>query len=131
MRFPSLSFPDIHARLWRRQIAQMLCCAYWRVDLAKYSQAQGRTWREYPRGNIDYAGLPDVRLRLEQQIPFSASLTFEQSCSEVDGDGASMAGMCAHPRWPMCRDQKHCDYRLRSISFTVARAAGAVAKQRN
>ncbi len=31
-------------------------------------------------------------LELEQQLPFSASLTFEQSYSEVDGDSASMAG---------------------------------------
>jgi Lon-like ATP-dependent protease len=30
-------------------------------------------------------------LELEQQLPFSASLTFEQSYSEVDGDSASMA----------------------------------------
>lgn len=34
-------------------------------------------------------------LQLEQQIPFSASLTFEQSYSEVDGDSASMAELCA------------------------------------
>ena len=34
-------------------------------------------------------------LPLEQQIPFSASLTFEQSYSEVDGDSASMAELCA------------------------------------
>jgi predicted ATP-dependent protease len=33
-------------------------------------------------------------LELEQQ-PFSASLTFEQSYSEVDGDSASMAELCA------------------------------------
>ncbi len=33
-------------------------------------------------------------LQLEQQIPF-ASLTFEQPYSEVDGDSASMAELCA------------------------------------
>ncbi|EBU2835449.1 Lon protease family protein [Salmonella enterica] len=32
---------------------------------------------------------------LQEQIPFSASLTFEQSYSEVDGDSASMAELCA------------------------------------
>jgi Lon-like ATP-dependent protease len=35
------------------------------------------------------------QLQLEQQLPFSASLTFEQSYSEVDGDSASMAELCA------------------------------------
>jgi len=34
-------------------------------------------------------------LQLEQQIPFSASITFEQSYGEVDGDSASMAELCA------------------------------------
>ncbi len=34
-------------------------------------------------------------LELEQQLPFTASLTFEQSYSEVDGDSASMAELCA------------------------------------
>ena len=34
-------------------------------------------------------------LELEQQLPFSASLTFEQSYGEVDGDSASMAELCA------------------------------------
>ena len=36
-----------------------------------------------------------AELDLDQQIPFSASLTFEQSYSEVDGDSASMAELCA------------------------------------
>ncbi|MEA1064684.1 Lon protease family protein [Erwinia sp. HR93] len=34
-------------------------------------------------------------LDLDQQLPFTASLTFEQSYSEVDGDSASMAELCA------------------------------------
>ncbi|MGK2889125.1 MAG: AAA family ATPase [Candidatus Malihini olakiniferum] len=34
-------------------------------------------------------------LDLEQQLPFSASLVFEQSYSEVDGDSASLAELCA------------------------------------
>lgn len=34
-------------------------------------------------------------LELEQQLPFSASLVFEQSYSEVDGDSASLAELCA------------------------------------
>ncbi len=33
-------------------------------------------------------------LELEQQLPFSASLVFEQSYSEVDGDSASLAELC-------------------------------------
>ncbi|VFP87893.1 AAA family ATPase [Candidatus Erwinia haradaeae] len=34
-------------------------------------------------------------LKLEQNIPFSASLVFEQSYSELDGDSASLAALCA------------------------------------
>lgn len=34
-------------------------------------------------------------LDLDQQLPFSASLTFEQSYGEVDGDSASMAALAA------------------------------------
>lgn len=52
-------------------------------------------------GNIHAKGMMVMqaflrsRLQLEQQLPFSASLTFEQSYSEVDGDSASMAELCA------------------------------------
>lgn len=52
-------------------------------------------------GNIHAKGMMLMQaflmaeLDLEQQIPFSASLTFEQSYSEVDGDSASMAELCA------------------------------------
>lgn len=52
-------------------------------------------------GNIHAKGMLIMQaflmseLQLEQQIPFSASLTFEQSYSEVDGDSASMAELCA------------------------------------
>ncbi len=35
------------------------------------------------------------QLKLDQQIPFSASLVFEQSYSEFDGDSASLAELCA------------------------------------
>ncbi|MDF7761131.1 Lon protease family protein [Kosakonia cowanii] len=52
-------------------------------------------------GNIHAKGMMIMQaflmseLDLDQQIPFSASLTFEQSYSEVDGDSASMAELCA------------------------------------
>ena len=52
-------------------------------------------------GNIHAKGMMIMQaflmseLQLEQQIPFSVSLTFEQSYSEVDGDSASMAELCA------------------------------------
>ncbi|EKM7177196.1 AAA family ATPase [Cronobacter sakazakii] len=52
-------------------------------------------------GNIHAKGMMIMQaflmaeLDLEQQMPFSASLTFEQSYSEVDGDSASMAELCA------------------------------------
>ncbi len=50
----------------------------------------------HAKGMMIMPGVPDVgELQLEQQIPFSASLTFEQSYSEVDGDSASMAELCA------------------------------------
>lgn len=51
-------------------------------------------------GNIHAKGMMIMQafllaaLRLEQQLPFSASLTFEQSYSEIDGDSASMAELC-------------------------------------
>ncbi|HBT3292794.1 TPA: Lon protease family protein [Klebsiella aerogenes] len=51
-------------------------------------------------GNIHAKGMMIMQafimseLELEQQLPFSASLTFEQSYSEVDGDSASMAELC-------------------------------------
>lgn len=34
-------------------------------------------------------------LELDQQLPFSASIVFEQSYGEVDGDSASLAELCA------------------------------------
>ncbi|AFJ47564.1 AAA family ATPase [Shimwellia blattae] len=52
-------------------------------------------------GNIHAKGMMIMQaflmseLQLEQQIPFSASITFEQSYSEVDGDSASLAELCA------------------------------------
>ncbi|EOC1317529.1 Lon protease family protein [Cronobacter turicensis] len=52
-------------------------------------------------GNIHAKGMMIMQaflmaeLDLEHQMPFSASLTFEQSYSEVDGDSASMAELCA------------------------------------
>lgn len=52
-------------------------------------------------GNIHAKGMMIMQaflmseLQLEQQIPFSASITFEQSYGEVDGDSASMAELCA------------------------------------
>lgn len=36
-----------------------------------------------------------AELELDQQLPFSASLVFEQSYGEVDGDSASLAELCA------------------------------------
>ena len=52
-------------------------------------------------GNIHAKGMMIMQawlvaeLGLEQQLPFSASLVFEQSYSEIDGDSASMAELCA------------------------------------
>lgn len=52
-------------------------------------------------GNIHAKGMMIMQaflmseLQLDQQIPFSASITFEQSYGEVDGDSASMAELCA------------------------------------
>ncbi|MBE5250738.1 Lon protease family protein [Mixta sp. Marseille-Q2057] len=52
-------------------------------------------------GNIHAKGMMIMQayliaeLELEQQLPFSASLVFEQSYAEVDGDSASLAELCA------------------------------------
>ncbi|WP_437609034.1 AAA family ATPase [Erwinia sp. V71] len=52
-------------------------------------------------GNIHAKGMMIMQayliseLELEQQLPFSASLVFEQSYNEVDGDSASLAELCA------------------------------------
>jgi Lon-like ATP-dependent protease len=52
-------------------------------------------------GNIHAKGMMIMQayliaeLELEQPLPFSASLVFEQSYSEVDGDSASLAELCA------------------------------------
>ncbi|OON40826.1 Lon protease [Izhakiella australiensis] len=52
-------------------------------------------------GNIHAKGMMIMQawlvseLELEQQLPFSASMVFEQSYSEVDGDSASLAELCA------------------------------------
>ncbi|BAN95877.1 putative protease La-like protein [Plautia stali symbiont] len=51
-------------------------------------------------GNIHAKGMMIMQayqiseLELEQQLPFSASLVFEQSYSEVDGDSASLTELC-------------------------------------
>ena len=52
-------------------------------------------------GNIHAKGLIIMQayliaeLELDQPLPFSASMVFEQSYSEVDGDSASLAELCA------------------------------------
>ncbi|WP_128177615.1 AAA family ATPase [[Pantoea] beijingensis] len=52
-------------------------------------------------GNIHAKGMMIMQayliseLQLEQPLPFSASVVFEQSYSEVDGDSASLAELCA------------------------------------
>lgn len=52
-------------------------------------------------GNIHAKGMMIMQawliseLELDQQLPFSASIVFEQSYSEVDGDSASLAELCA------------------------------------
>lgn len=51
-------------------------------------------------GNIHAKGMLIMQaylvseLALEQPLPFAASLVFEQSYGEVDGDSASLAGLC-------------------------------------
>jgi len=52
-------------------------------------------------GNIHAKGMMIMQayliaeMQLDQPLPFSASLVFEQSYSEVDGDSASLAELCA------------------------------------
>ncbi len=52
-------------------------------------------------GNIHAKGMMIMQafvataLDLDQALPYSASIVFEQSYSEVDGDSASLAELCA------------------------------------
>ncbi len=88
-------------------------------------------------GNIHAKGMMIMQaflmseLELEQQLPFTASLTFEQSYSEVDGDSASMAELCALISALGQRTDKseHRDHRLRRPVWS--RAAGRRPEREN
>ncbi|WP_436893720.1 AAA family ATPase [Siccibacter turicensis] len=61
------------------------------VDIERKAELGGNI---HAKGMMIMQAFLMTELQLEQQIPFSASLTFEQSYSEVDGDSASMAELC-------------------------------------
>ncbi len=42
----------------------------------------------------DHASILSSALNLDEPLPYSASIVFEQSYSEVDGDSASLAELC-------------------------------------
>ncbi len=90
-------------------------------------------------GNIHAKGMMIMQaflmseLELEQQLPFTASLTFEQSYSEVDGDSASMVELCAliSSLVPMCRLIRASPLPVLSISLVAySRLAGLTRKLR-
>ncbi|MFP9229753.1 AAA family ATPase [Pectobacterium cacticida] len=49
----------------------------------------------HAKGMMIMQALLMTELELDQQFPFSVSMVFEQSYSEVDGDSASLAELCA------------------------------------
>lgn len=61
------------------------------TDVERKSELAGNI---HAKGMLIMQAFLLAELCLEQQLPFSASLTFEQSYSEVDGDSASMAELC-------------------------------------
>lgn len=48
----------------------------------------------HAKGSLIMQAFLMAELQLEQQLPFSASLVFEQSYAETDGDSASLAELC-------------------------------------
>ncbi len=92
--FRSLNFRVIHALLARP--SRISCVVHIGdgefTDIERKAELGGNI---HAKGMMIMQAFLMSELQLEQQIPFSASLTFEQSYSEVDGDSASMAELCA------------------------------------
>lgn len=62
------------------------------TDVERKSELGGNL---HAKGMMIMQAFISSQLALEQQLPFSASVVFEQSYGEVDGDSASLAELCA------------------------------------
>ena len=83
-------------------------------------------------GNIHAKGMMIMQaflmseLQLEQQIPFSASLTFEQSYSEVDGDSARWLNSAPDKRPRRCAGESEYRYHSSVDQFGRAQPVGGL-----
>lgn len=62
------------------------------IDVERQSDLSGKI---HTKGVMILQSYLIAELNLEHQLPFSASIVFEQSYSEIDGDSASLAVLCA------------------------------------
>ncbi|GKX61246.1 Lon protease family protein [Leminorella grimontii] len=62
------------------------------TDIERKSELGGNL---HAKGIMIMQAFITSELASEQQLPFSSSIVFEQSYGEVDGDSASLAGLCA------------------------------------
>lgn len=61
------------------------------VDIERKNELAGNI---HSKGMMIMQAFITAEFAITHQLPFSASLVFEQSYSEVDGDSASLAGLC-------------------------------------
>ncbi|WP_392565576.1 Lon protease family protein [Utexia brackfieldae] len=61
------------------------------IDIERKNELAGNI---HSKGMMIMQAFITAEFALYHQLPFSASLVFEQSYSEVDGDSASLAGLC-------------------------------------
>ena len=62
------------------------------VDIDRKTELAGNI---HAKGMMIMQSFIAAEFSITHQLPFSASLVFEQSYSEIDGDSASLAGLCA------------------------------------
>lgn len=62
------------------------------IDIERKNELAGNL---HSKGMMIMQAFISSEFAIHHQLPFSASLVFEQSYSEVDGDSASLAGLCA------------------------------------
>jgi len=89
-----LDFPG-HPRPWGEP-SRITCVVHYGdgevMDIERKSELGGNL---HAKGMMIIQAYLISELELDQQLPFSASMVFEQSYSEVDGDSASLAELCA------------------------------------
>lgn len=61
------------------------------IDIERKNELAGNI---HSKGMMIMQAFIAAEFALQHQLPFSASLVFEQSYSEIDGDSASLAGLC-------------------------------------